>query len=56
MKKVLMFSHEFPPFIGGVGSVGYQITKWLNEKGYKVDVLTRYQKILIIFRGLTSKL
>ncbi|WP_086981667.1 glycosyltransferase family 4 protein [Vibrio aphrogenes] len=55
MKKVLMFSHEFPPFIGGVGSVGYQITKWLNEKGYKVDVLTRYQKNIDYIQGVNFK-
>lgn len=43
IKKILVFSHEFPPFIGGVGSVGYQISKWLNKRNHQVDVLTRYE-------------
>jgi L-malate glycosyltransferase len=43
MKKVLVFSHEFPPFVGGVGTVGYQLSKWMKEEGFQVTVVTRRQ-------------
>lgn len=43
MKKILIFSHEFPPFVGGVGSVGAQLVTLLKET-YDVTVLTRKQK------------
>lgn len=39
MKRVLIFSHEYPPFTGGVGSVGYQLTKQFLNWGYDVHVL-----------------
>lgn len=39
MKRVLIFSHEYPPFTGGVGSVGYQLTKQFLNWGYNVHVL-----------------
>ena len=41
MKKILIFSHEWPPFIGGVGTVGYQIAKWYSSHGHQVEVVTR---------------
>ena len=40
MKKILIFSHEFPPYVGGVGSVGAQLATLLRDK-YEVTVLTR---------------
>ncbi|QBH28373.1 glycosyltransferase family 4 protein [Vibrio vulnificus] len=43
MKKILVFSHEWPPFIGGVGTVGYQIAKWYANLGHHVEVVTRKQ-------------
>lgn len=51
-KNILLFSHEFPPYIGGVGSVGYQLAKWLSEAGHKVTVLTRKQPGLSRIRGV----
>lgn len=55
MKNILMFSHEFPPYIGGVGSVGYQIAKWLSDKGYNVTVLTRYEDEIEFIDGINFK-
>lgn len=46
MKKILIFSHEWPPFIGGVGTVGYQIAKWYANKGHHVEVVTRKQNTI----------
>ncbi len=48
-----MFSHEFPPYIGGVGSVGYQIAKWLSDKGYNVTVLTRHEDKIDFIDGVS---
>ena len=42
--KVLLFSHEFPPMLGGAGTVGYELTKLLVDEGYSVDVLTCRQE------------
>ncbi len=42
-KKILIFSHEFPPFVGGVGSVGAQLATLLRND-HEVTVLTRKQK------------
>jgi glycosyltransferase involved in cell wall biosynthesis len=44
-KKILLISHEFPPFGGGAGVVAYQYCLKLVEDGYNVTLLTRYQKI-----------
>ncbi|HIF9244532.1 TPA: glycosyltransferase family 4 protein [Photobacterium damselae] len=44
MKRVLIFSHEFPPYLGGVGSVAHQLTEWLNDLDYNVTLVTRKQK------------
>jgi glycosyltransferase involved in cell wall biosynthesis len=38
--KVLIFSHEFPPQVGGAGIVGQQFTQVLKEK-HEVYLLTR---------------
>lgn len=43
--KVLIFSHEFPPFCGGVGVVAYQYCIELNKQGNDVTLLTRHQNI-----------
>ncbi len=40
-KKILIFSHEFPPFGGGAGIVAYQYCKELQKQGYSVTLLTR---------------
>ncbi|MEM7364092.1 MAG: glycosyltransferase family 4 protein [Pseudomonadota bacterium] len=36
-------SHEFPPFIGGVGTVGAQLASDLVSRGIHVEVMTRTQ-------------
>ena len=43
MKKILIFSHEFPPFGGGAGIVAYQYCLKFKNKGYEVTLLTREQ-------------
>jgi glycosyltransferase involved in cell wall biosynthesis len=43
MKKILIFSHEFPPFGGGAGVVAYQYCIELQKQGYEVTLLTRNQ-------------
>lgn len=40
MKKVLVFSHEFPPAFGGAGTVAAEHAQKLANKGYDVTVLT----------------
>lgn len=39
-KKILIFSHEFPPCLGGAGSVAFSLKKCLEKKEYEVTVLT----------------
>lgn len=40
--KVVVFSHEFPPYIGGVGRIGYDLIKlYSTEEGVEVTVVTR---------------
>jgi hypothetical protein len=46
VKKILIFSHEFPPDVGGAGIVAEQNAKGLFHNGYSVTVLTREQKVL----------
>jgi len=41
MKKVLMFSHEFPPALGGAGSVAKRNVLKLISSGAEVTVLTK---------------
>lgn len=43
-KKILIFSHEFPPDIGGVGVVAEQYAKELSNLKYEIDVLTSCKK------------
>lgn len=40
MSKILIFSREFLPDIGGAGVVAYEYAKALSSTGYVVDVLT----------------
>lgn len=42
-KKILIFSHEFPPDTGGAGVVAFQYAIEFVNRGYNVDVLTRYK-------------
>lgn len=42
-KKILIFSHEFPPFGGGAGVVAYQYCMELEKLGYDITLLTRNQ-------------
>ncbi|MBD3843870.1 MAG: glycogen/starch synthase, partial [Campylobacterales bacterium] len=44
--KILIFSHEFPPQVGGAGVVAEQNARALSKNGYDVTVLTREQKVL----------
>lgn len=39
-KKILIFSHEFPPEIGGAGMVAQQYARNLANRGFHVTVLT----------------
>ncbi|OLQ89954.1 hypothetical protein BIY21_14075 [Vibrio ponticus] len=42
-KKILIFSREFPPFVGGAGSAAFEYAKLLsNEANIHVTVLTEY--------------
>lgn len=43
--RILIFSHEFPPDIGGAGVVAQQNARALAEAGNDVTVLTRDRKI-----------
>ena len=45
-KKILIFSHEFPPFGGGAGVVAYQYCKELQKQGNEVTLLTRKNRFL----------
>ncbi|MCB1693818.1 MAG: glycosyltransferase family 4 protein [Pseudomonadales bacterium] len=40
-RRILIFSHEFPPYLGGVGVVGAQLATFLAEQGIEVHVMTR---------------
>ncbi len=44
MQNILIFSHEFPPDIGGAGIVAQQYADSFSRLGYNVTVLTRCQK------------
>ena len=43
-KRVLLLSHEFPPFLGGVGTVGAQLAGYISDAGYETHVMTRQQE------------
>lgn len=47
MKKILIFSHEFPPDVGGAGVVAKQNADALSHLGYNVTVLTRRQEFCL---------
>lgn len=41
MKKILLFSHEYPPCLGGVGTIALSIVNYFNDKdGYTIKVIT----------------
>lgn len=40
IKKVLLISFEFPPKVGGAGSVGLDYAKFLSHCGHDVNVIT----------------
>jgi len=44
-KNIIIFSHEFPPFLGGVGKIGYYLAKLYSED-CDVTVITRKEKII----------
>lgn len=43
-KRLLVFSHEFPPVTGGAGTVAYQYAVQFSLMNYEVEVLTGYQE------------
>ena len=45
MKNILIFSHEFPPDVGGAGAVAEQNASILSQMGYSVTVLTREREV-----------
>lgn len=53
MSRVLVFSHEFPPYLGGVGTVGAQLARFLVGRGFEVDVVTRAQAGRLDIPGVT---
>lgn len=40
--NILIISYEFPPFVGGAGTVAYRLAETLTENDIKVTVLTEY--------------
>lgn len=44
MTKVLLFSHEFPPKVGGAGMVAYDIANSLTKKNIQVTAVTNNYK------------
>ena len=38
-KKILIFSHEFPPMQGGEGTYAFELAKSLNKLNFEVHVL-----------------
>lgn len=44
MKKILIFTHEFPPRLGGAGGVALQLANYLNNTKYDVTVVTSKRK------------
>lgn len=37
--KVLIYTHEFPPFLGGLATTSYKIAKGIREAGHEVTAL-----------------
>jgi len=57
-KKVLIISFEFPPKVGGAGSVGYDYAIFLKNSGYDVTVIaleTSIERNFQEFRVLSVK-
>ena len=38
---IIMITREFPPNSGGIGYYVYYLAKYLNERGYKISIITR---------------
>ena len=56
-KKLLLFTLEFPPFIGGVSTYNYELSVGLAELGFRVNVLTRsYPSMLHAQRQIDDEL
>jgi len=48
MKKILIFTHEFPPRLGGAGSVALGLAEYFTNMNYNVTVVTekrQYNKV-----------
>lgn len=43
-KRILIFTHEFPPRLGGAGSVALQLANYFNHKYYDVTLVTKKRK------------
>ena len=37
--KVLIYTHEFPPFLGGLATTSYKLAKGISDSGVDVAVL-----------------
>ena len=44
MPKILLISFEFPPVVGGAGSVGFDYAQFLHQEGWDVTVLTHFDR------------
>ena len=51
-KKILIFSHEFPPFLGGVGKIAYEFCK-MYSKCNNTSLITRREKKLTSVDGVS---
>ena len=43
---ILMFSHEFPPFLGGVGKIAYELVKEYS-KNSQINLITKKQETIL---------
>ena len=37
--KIIIYTHEFPPFLGGLATTSYKLAQGLSHTGYEVIVL-----------------
>lgn len=44
MKKILIFTHEFPPRLGGAGGVALQLAEYFVHNDYDVTLVTQKRK------------
>lgn len=52
--KVLQLGKFYPPHVGGIETVMYDITETLNEKGYKTDVLCSNKEYNYVEENVSS--